>query len=82
MPEVTVKYKSPKALKALQDLAKMFDLVIEKPVTQKSVSDEKVAENLPITVAKKPDIKALAGIWEGREITLEDLRKEAWGNRL
>jgi hypothetical protein len=30
MPEVTVKYKSAKALKALQDLTKMFDIVIEK----------------------------------------------------
>jgi len=76
MPEVIIKYKSAKALKALQDLTKLFDMVIEKPVTEKQTTD------LPITFAKKPNIKALAGIWEGKDITLEKLRKEAWGDRI
>lgn len=76
MPEVIIKYKSAKALKALQDLSKMFDMVIEKPVNNSPSID------LPITFAKHPDVTALAGIWEGRKITLDELRKEAWGDRV
>jgi len=76
MPEVTIKYKGAKALKALQDLTKMFDIVIEGPV------HNNVPTDLPVTFSKNPDIKALAGIWEGKDITLEELRKEAWGDRM
>jgi len=76
MPEVIIKYKSAKALRALQDLTKLFDIVIEKPVNEKHTND------LPITFAKKPDVTALAGIWEGKDITIEELRKEAWGDRI
>jgi hypothetical protein len=39
-------------------------------------------DNLPITYAEKADVMALAGIWKGREVTIEELRKNAWGNRL
>ena len=75
MPEIIVKYKSVKALKAIQELAKAFDLVIESHAIKNSVV-------LPITFSKNPDVKGLAGIWEGRDITLEQLRKDAWGDRL
>jgi hypothetical protein len=38
---------------------------------------------LPVTPAtEKPDLTALAGIWKDKDITLETLRKEAWGERL
>jgi hypothetical protein len=76
MPEVTIKYKGAKALKALQDLTKMFDMVIENPANNKRIA------NLPVTFSKNPDVKALAGIWQGKDITLEELRKEAWGDRV
>ncbi len=37
---------------------------------------------LPVTPAtEKADIKALAGIWKNKDITLEKLRQEAWGDR-
>ena len=39
-------------------------------------------KDLPITPAKNgADFMALAGIWKDRDITLEDLRKNAWGGR-
>ena len=38
--------------------------------------------NLPITFASKPDFMALKGIWKDKNITLEQLRKDAWGDRL
>lgn len=82
MPEVIIKYKGAKALKALQDLTMMFDIVIEKSPGDKVSPEEKRSPNPPITFAEKPDIKALAGIWEGRDITLAQLRKEAWGDRI
>jgi hypothetical protein len=82
MPEVIVKYKSAKALKALQDLTRMFDIVIEKPTDKNAAHENERIAGLPITFSKNPDVTALAGIWEGRDITLEGLRKEAWGDRL
>ena len=36
---------------------------------------------LPITLAKKPNVLALAGIWKDRNISFKELRKLAWGNR-
>lgn len=82
MPEITIKYKNAKALKALQALTKLFDITIENPVDKKSSKDDEKNLVLPITFAKNPDVKALAGIWEGKNITLEELRKEAWGDRI
>jgi hypothetical protein len=82
MPEVTVKYKNEKALKALQELAKKFDIVIQKQLGDNLSQSDEQSLDPPITFAENPDIKALAGIWQGREITLEDLRKQSWGNRL
>lgn len=37
---------------------------------------------LPITFAKQPNFMALTGIWHDKNITAEQLRKEAWGNRI
>jgi hypothetical protein len=82
MPEITIKYKSAKALKALQNLTKLFDITIEGPVGKVASKDEEKAATLPITFAKHPDVKALAGIWQGKNITLEELRKDAWGDRV
>lgn len=79
MPEVIIKYKSEKAFKALQDLAKVFNMSISTPAKTVSITTTK---ELPITYAERPDFMALAGIWEGRDITLEELRKEAWGDRI
>jgi hypothetical protein len=79
MPELTIKYKSAKALKALQDLTRLFDITIEGHGKKSTSKEERNPDGLPITFAKNPDIKALAGIWEGKDITLEELRKEAWG---
>lgn len=40
------------------------------------------SKDLPIIPAKNgADFMALAGIWENRDITLKDLRKNAWGGR-
>ena len=77
MHEVTVKYKNSKSLKALQDLAKAYDMVIEERDKTK-----KLNPNLPITFAEEPDMSALWGIWKDDPITPEEIRKAAWGDRL
>jgi hypothetical protein len=77
MPEVTVKYKNNKSLKALQDLAKAYNMEIEKPVEK-----GKETKKPPIRFSARPDANALSGIWKDTPMTLEDLRKKAWGDRL
>jgi len=37
--------------------------------------------SIPIVLSKNPDFMALAGIWKDNDITLEELRKKAWGDR-
>jgi adenine-specific DNA glycosylase len=37
---------------------------------------------IPIVLSENPDFMALAGIWKGKDITLAELRKKAWGDRL
>jgi len=82
MPEVLIKYKNERALKALQDLAKVFDMSIGVPTKNTEPQHEKQSAHLPISYAKNPDVTALAGIWEGRDIDLEELREKAWGDRI
>ena len=82
MPEIIIKYKNAKALDALKDLAKYFDFVLEKPKSKKIIHNSRNAASLPIVFAKNPDVMALAGIWKGKNISLEVLRKKAWGDRI
>jgi len=81
MPEITIKYKNAKALEALKDLAKYFDFVLEKQKSKKAISSSRNSSSLPIVFAENPDVTALAGIWKGRDISLEELRKKVWGSR-
>jgi hypothetical protein len=82
MPEVIIKYKTEKALRALQDLVKLFDMSIKTSSPGSGIEEKSRSKDLPITFAENPDVTALAGIWEGREITIEQLRKDAWGDRI
>ena len=77
MPEAIIKYKNPKALKASQDLAKSFDIIIEEAEGKKHN-----VQDLPIRYASKPNANALPGIWKDKSLTIAELRKKAWGNRL
>jgi len=79
MPEIIVKYKSAKALRAIKKLATAFDIVIEDQIVKNAPNLPDDYSALAIVFSKNPDVTALAGIWEGRDITLEQLRKEAWG---
>ncbi|MBI4648496.1 MAG: hypothetical protein HY738_18420 [Bacteroidia bacterium] len=66
---------------ALISFLKAFDYKVT--VKKKTNSAKKITYNLPITPAiENADFMALAGIWEGRKITIEKLREIAWGGRL
>lgn len=77
MHEVIIRYKNTRSLKALEDLAKAFDMEIEKPADK-----NKQVKNAPIRFSDKPDANALSGIWKDNPVTITDLRKKAWGDRL
>ncbi len=82
MPEIVIKYKNEKTLELLKDLAKYFDFDIEKKTTIAIKKADRAEENTyPISFAKRPDFMALAGIWKDKEISLVELRKNAWGDR-
>lgn len=80
MPQITIQYSSPKTLKILTDLATYFNFkIIPQSVPEQPTDEQRSA--LPIDFASSPDFTALAGIWKDKEITLEDLREKAWGDR-
>lgn len=72
MKAIIVRTPNEAALQKLMELLRMFDFEVE-PVTHRDAPSEEVAEF---------DFMALAGIWKGRDITSESLRKQAWGDRV
>ena len=47
--------------------------------TEKSKNTE---AHLPITLAEEPDFMAAAGIWKDKDVSIEQLRQAAWGDRM
>jgi hypothetical protein len=89
MVEVTIRTDNEVALQKLLDFIATlgFQVVGKKQVKNgkakaKAVEKEPDLSKLPIVWAKEPDVLALAGIWEGKEIDPEQLRQDAWGGRL
>ena len=61
------------------------NLKTHKPDATLAMSDDSsnpYLKNLPISFAKEPDFMSLAGIWKDKNITIEELRKTAWGDRM
>jgi hypothetical protein len=50
--------------------------------TEKPKKKEPNKSSIPITYASKPDFMSLAGIWKDKNVSAEQLRKDAWGDRL
>ena len=87
MTEVTIRTENEAALQKLLEFISIigFQIVSQKQMT----NGEPLTQNkpipfdvLPIQWAEEPDVLALSGIWEKKDINLEQIRKEAWGNRL
>jgi hypothetical protein len=71
MKEIIVRTANEAALQKLAELLRMFGFEVVQ-----------VAHPSALKEADQPDFMALAGIWKGRDITPESLRKQAWGDRV
>lgn len=78
MSEILVKYKNNKAFQAIRDLARYFDIEIKGPVKWENEIENKKISSLPISFAEHPNANALSGIWEGKDVTIDDIREQAW----
>lgn len=78
MTEITIRSNNNIAIQKLIDFLQLFDFQI---IKKREIQVEELEEDLPITYSEEPDALALAGIWEGKNITQEELRQNAWGNR-
>lgn len=78
MTEITIRSNNNIAIQKLIDFLQLFDFQI---IKKREIQVDDEDEDLPITYAEEPDVLALAGIWKGRNITQEELRQKAWGDR-
>jgi hypothetical protein len=72
MEEIVIQVKDRKKAQALKDFLQTLDFV-------ESVSQPGLSKKGRQT--KSVDFFSLAGLWAGREISQESLRKEAWPQR-
>ena len=86
MPEITIKYTSPKTLEALKALSKYFDFAISRP--KSNISGNK--KNEPsgniftingVTIVRGDssiDISEMSDVFTGKNIDAKQLRNSAW----
>lgn len=72
MKALIVRTENEAALRKLGELLRTLNFEVEQ------------VEEKPVSVSEpfEPDFMSLAGLWKDRDITQEELRKAAWGNRL
>jgi hypothetical protein len=71
MQQIIVRVRDRKKADALRKFLKTLDYV-------ESVSSLDLPETKQTSKANDADFFALAGLWAGRDITQESLRKQAW----
>ncbi|MFM2047645.1 MAG: hypothetical protein RI955_191 [Bacteroidota bacterium] len=86
MPEVTIKYNNKNVLNLLKDFSKYFEMEIIEKKEKKTTTPRKgklkiYNKDTSAQNTNKDGILALAGIWKDKNITLEEIREKAWGNR-
>ena len=74
MEQITIRIKDKKKAQTLLDFLKSLDFI--ESVSEKDISIEKLSnENL------EKDFFSLAGLWAGRNITIQSIREQAWPYR-
>ena len=73
MEQILIQVKSKEKARMLLELLKALDFV----ELVKSSSLEETETDTP-TQETSLDFFSLAGLWEGRDITLESIRQQAW----
>ena len=77
MPQITITYHNPKTLQALEDFAKYFDFVIEKPDKENQYPG---VDKEPVIIMADSSVDAsdLSEIFTGRNIDPKHLRETVW----
>jgi hypothetical protein len=77
MEIITIKIDGSENVPIIMDMLKKFNFIIE--LDRTIDPSNQVKKNLPVQWAtEKPSINDFAGIWEDRNITLDELRTKAW----
>lgn len=80
MPEVVVKYKTSKTLRALKDLAKYFDYVISSPAKDQDI--ELIINGVPVIAADSTiDTSELEILFSEKRVDANATRKQSWQRR-
>ena len=75
MEEIIIRIRDQKKAQILIDFLKSLDFI--ETVTEKEVSGV-TASNVP---GEESEFFGMAGLWEGRDISLKTLREQAWPYR-
>jgi hypothetical protein len=75
MEVINIRVRDPKKANVLRKFLKTLDYV-------ESVSSEETNKKQPVSQSDETAFFALAGLWAGRDITQESLRKKAWPERV
>ena len=75
MEQISIRVRDRKKADTLRKFLKTLDYV-------ESVSSSDLPEVQPAPNADEADFFAFAGMWAGRDITQESLRRQAWPERV
>ena len=73
MDQITIRIRDRKKARTLIDFLKSLDFV--ETITEKELSDESEFAK------EENEFFAMAGLWEGRDISLKTIREQAWPYR-
>ena len=73
MEQITIRIRDRKKAQTLIDFLKSLDFV--ETIAEKELPDESGAVN------EENEFFAMAGLWEGRDISLKTIREQAWPYR-
>jgi hypothetical protein len=73
MEQITIRIRDRKKAQSLIDFLKSLDFI--ETITEKELPDESGAVN------EENEFFAMAGLWEGRDISLKTIREQAWPYR-
>ena len=78
MDPITIKIEGPENVSFFLNLLQKFNFIKEISVNKKKALPKKIIE-APIEWAKKtPSIDDFSGIWNDRNVTLDDIRAKGW----
>ncbi|GAA4310074.1 hypothetical protein [Compostibacter hankyongensis] len=87
MTTISIRSANKKAISAIKTLAKELEMEVNEPAKkEKSAGQHKWEELIAagVIVPGDPSVKIAesAGIWTGRNLTLEQLRKKGWKRKI